>query len=151
MLPELTHSDDDTLMLAPFSPIAPAPPQPAQQQSMCWTWAVTRHVHEQIHDTAAEAFHAWGRSLATADLLGAVAVELAQGDVLSGPYVAVAATLDEGRATLSAMSATRPEDTISPASPGYRPTSWGLHGQVGSTSAYAEINFARRPAAPRTD
>ncbi|MFC8670017.1 hypothetical protein [Streptomyces sp. NPDC057199] len=147
MLPELTRSDDDTLMLVPLSHIAPAPSQP---QSMCWTWTVTRHIHEQIYGTVAEAFHAWGRSLATADLFGAVAVELAQGDVLSGPYLAVAVTLDEGRATLSAMSATRPEDTISPASPGHRPTSWGLHGQVGSTSVYAEINFARRPAAPRT-
>lgn len=143
---------DDTLAISAVQ--APAPTRDPGQ-SMCWTWPASAHLTEQVMHTVTECFMAWGLSTSVADLLGDLAAELASG-IPDSPYVAVAVTLTDTQATLSArttadsMTAEAQARGAWPTAQRARhrrplcPTTWGLHGEVGNSDTYAVINFARR-------
>jgi hypothetical protein len=146
MTTALSGSSDDPIVLGAVT-ITHAAPAPAgiEPRSRRWTWPVNRHLHQLVSSSVAEAYRAWGRP-GLADLLGELAVELASS--VGGSYVAVTAGIEEGRATLSAVTATSPRtpetDVATRARHGQQPTAWGLHGEVGTVGAYAGIRFARR-------
>ncbi|MER6562388.1 MULTISPECIES: hypothetical protein [unclassified Streptomyces] len=115
--------------------------------SMRWTWRVTRFLDDRVFEHVADTFHAWGVSWQLADLLGELAVGYA-GDVrkvVPCRYVAVTATLEGFRATVSAIPAQEPAAVHGAPVPNrgrpFLETSWGRAELAQGPCLYAGVNL----------
>ncbi|MDQ0962084.1 hypothetical protein QFZ66_005962 [Streptomyces sp. B4I13] len=130
-----------------YGPPVSAAPWWVSGYSMRWTWRVTRFLDDRVFEHVADTFHAWGVSSRQADLLGELAVDYA-GDVrkvVVCRYVAVTATLEGFRATVSVIPAHAPAPVHGAPVPNrgrpFLETSWGRVDLEPGPCLYAGINL----------